>query len=384
MRRRIGGILFRHVLREVGVAFIGVALVLLALIVTNQLAFVLGRVAEGQVPGALVLELVRLSVTENASVILPISLLLGITVALGRLYHDSEMVAAQACGMGPSTVYAAAGVVTLATAALSAWLGFFAGPEGARRSFEIRSESLRTALVRGLAPGQFRSLGSGAVLYFREQDADGRLRDVFFERRATRGAGAIEGTLEIVLADSARYSLAQDGSLAAVVLQDGRRYEGLPGGGAWRTMRFREQTVPVRAPEGAAPRPRADMQSFATLRTSADPRYQAEYHWRIATVVITLVLGLLAIPLARLRPRQGRYARVIWGVMLYAVYANLLISGRTLIEKGAVPGWLGLWWVHALVAVLGLGIVKLPALTDAMRRWRGRRLVVVGGSTVTP
>jgi len=378
MKRRIGGILFRHVLREVGVAFIGVALVLLALIVTNQLAFVLGRVAEGQVPGALVLELVRLSVTENASVILPISLLLGITVALGRLYHDSEMVAAQACGMGPSTVYAAAGLVTLATAALSAWLGFFAGPEGARRSFEIRSESLRTALVRGLAPGQFRSLGSGAVLYFREQAADGRLRDVFFERRATRGAGAIEGTLEIVLADSARYSLAPDGSLAAVVLQDGRRYEGLPGGGAWRTMRFREQTVPVRAPEGAAPRPRADMQSFATLRASADPRYQAEYHWRIATVVITLVLGLLAIPLARLRPRQGRYARVIWGVMLYAVYANLLISGRTLIEKGTVPEWLGLWWVHALVAVLGIGVVKLPALTDAMRRWRGRRVVALG------
>jgi len=378
MKRRIGGILFRHVLREVGLAFLGVALVLLALIVTNQLAFVLGRVAEGQVPGTLVLELVRLSVTENASVILPISLLLGITVALGRLYHDSEMVAAQACGMGPSTVYAAAGLVTLATAALSAWLGFFAGPEGARRSFDIRSESLRTALVRGLAPGQFRSLGNGAVLYFREQGADGRLRDVFFERRATRGTGAIGGTLEIVLADSASYSLAPDGSLAAVVLQDGRRYEGLPGGGAWRTMHFREQTVPVRAPEGAAPRPRADMQSFATLRSSADLRYQAEYHWRIATVVITLVLGLLAIPLARLRPRQGRYARVIWGVMLYAVYANLLISGRTLIEKGTVPAWLGLWWVHALVAVLGLGIVKLPALTDALRRLRGRRLVVQG------
>jgi len=88
--------------------------------------------------------------------------------------------------------------------------------------------------------------------------------------------------------------------------------------------------------------------------------------------VITLVLGALAIPIARLRPRQGRYARVIWGVLLYAVYANLLISGRTLIEKGTVPAWLGLWWVHALVAILGLGIIKLPVLTDALRRLRAR------------
>jgi lipopolysaccharide export system permease protein len=114
------------------------------------------------------------------------------------------------------------------------------------------------------------------------------------------------------------------------------------------------------------------MQSLATLRGSDDPRYQAEYHWRLATVVITLVLGLLAVPIARLRPRQGRYARVIWGVLLYAVYANLLISGRTLIEKGTVPAWLGLWWVHALMLLLGIGIVKLPRVTDALRRLRAR------------
>jgi lipopolysaccharide export system permease protein len=373
MRRRIGGILFRHVLREVGVAFIAVALVLLALLVTNQLAFVLGRVAEGQVPGGLVLELVRLSVTENASVILPISLLLGITVALGRLYHDSELTAAKACGMGPRTVYAAAGLVTLAAAALGAWIAFVAGPEGARRSFQIRSESLRTALVRGLAPGQFRSLGGGAVLYFREQGQDGLLQDVFFERRTTRAQGAV-ASLEVVLADSASYTLAQDGSLAAVVLHDGRRYEGLPGVGAWRTVQFREQTVPVRPVEGTpGTRPRADMQATATLRDSADPRFQAEYHWRIATVVITLLLGLLAIPIARLRPRQGRYARVIWAVVLYAVYANLLISGRTLIEKGVVSSSIGLWWVHALVALLGIAIVKLPGLADSWRRMLNAR-----------
>ncbi len=369
MRRRIGGILFRHVLREVGVASLGVALVLLALLVTNQLAFVLERVAEGTLPGDVVLEMLRISVTENAGVILPISLLLGITVALGRLYHDSELTAAQACGMGPSTVYAAVGSVTLSVALLAAWIAFEAGPLSAQRRLQIRGEALRTALVRGLAPGQFRSLGGGAVLYFREQGEEGVLRDVFFERRVARGESD-EGRVEVVLAASARYTLAPDGSLAAVVLHDGRHYVGQPGSGAWRTMRFREQTVPIHQPGSVKSAPRADGQTLSALLASDDGRYRAEFHWRIASVAIIFVLGALAVPIARLRPRQGRHARIIWVVMLYAVYANLLISGRTLIEKGDVPAWLGLWWVHAVVVALGLAIVKLPGTLARIRHRR--------------
>ncbi|MEY4761470.1 MAG: hypothetical protein RLZZ200_1326 [Pseudomonadota bacterium] len=369
MNRRIGGILFRHILREVSVAFFAVALVLLALLVTNQLAFVLERVAEGSLPGDVVLEMLRISVTENAGVILPISLLLGIAIGLGRMYHDSELAAAQACGMAPLTLYAAVGTVTVSVAVLAAVIAFEAGPHSARRRVEIRTEALRTALVRGLSPGQFRSLGGGAVLYFREQGEQGELRDVFFERRATRGPAGDAG-IEIVLARTASYAQAADGSLAAVVLRDGRHYAGQPGGGAWRTMQFREQTVPIH-PQGSATAaaPRADAQSLSTLMASSNGRYKAELHWRIASVVIIFVLGALAVPISKLRPRQGRHARIVWVVMLYAVYANLLISGRTLIEKGDVPAWLGLWWVHALIVLIGIAIVKLP---DALARFRHR------------
>ena len=86
--------------------------------------------------------------------------------------------------------------------------------------------------------------------------------------------------------------------------------------------------------------------------------------------MITVLLGVLAVPMARLRPRQGRYGRVIWAVLLFAIYISLLLSGRTLLEKGSVPAWLGLWWAHGLVALLGLGIIKLPAFADHLRRRR--------------
>jgi lipopolysaccharide export system permease protein len=361
-----GGIFFRHVLREIALATVAVAVVLLVLLLTNQLAFVLGRAAEGQIPARLVFELLALSLRQNAIVILPISVLLGCILGLGRLYHDSEMAAAQACGIGTRTIYLAAGLVTLLCSGIGAYISFKDGPEASARSTQIRLEALRTAVTRGLVPGQFRPVGTGATLFFRSQDADGTMRNVFVQRHVPD-----EEQMEIVLADRARYEVSPDSSVYTIILNDGESYTGIPGAGAWRIMKFREQTVRVPTPEASLPgnASRTDMQPTSALIGATDRKMRAELQWRISSVVITLALGLLAVPLAKLRPRQGRYARVIWGVLLYAVYANLLIASRTMLERGDSPGWLGLWWAHALAIGLGLLFVSMPRLMD----WIGRR-----------
>jgi lipopolysaccharide export system permease protein len=66
------------------------------------------------------------------------------------------------------------------------------------------------------------------------------------------------------------------------------------------------------------------------------------------------------VPLARLRPRQGRYARIGYAVLIFFVYINLIIAGKVWIVRGTMPAWLGLWWVHAVVALLAAGILQVP------------------------
>ena len=373
LKRKMGWLFFVHVLREVAIAVGSVAFVLLLLLVTNQVAAVLRRAAEGDIPASLVFELARLSVGENSVVILPIALMLGILVALGRLYHDSELAAAQACGLGNRQLYGPALLVTGVAAALCAWIAFSAGPNAAKRTYEIRVEALRTAMTRGLAAGQFRSLGSGAVLYFRERDGEGLLHDVFFQRPADKDDAATTGALEIIVAKSANYLLSNDGSLYTVTLTDGKRYEGVPGRGAWRTVNFQQLVVPISTPAtGNTYRGRADALSNAELLADPTRKNLAEFHWRIATVFISVILGVMAVPLAKLRPRQGRYARVGWGVLLFALYTNLLIAGRTLFEQGRTPEWLGLWWVHAVIVGLALAMVWVPKALHRVRvRMRG-------------
>jgi lipopolysaccharide export system permease protein len=88
---------------------------------------------------------------------------------------------------------------------------------------------------------------------------------------------------------------------------------------------------------------------------------------------MALVLAVLAVPLGRSSPRQGRYAGLGAGLLVYASYANLLGASKVWLERGQVPPVVGMWWVHLLFAA-GAGVLlavrygrlRLPA----WRPWR--------------
>ena len=78
---------------------------------------------------------------------------------------------------------------------------------------------------------------------------------------------------------------------------------------------------------------------------------------------MSLVVATFAMPLGRLRPRQGRYSRVGLAVLLFASYSALSFAARSWLERGLVPAGLGMWWVHGLFLLLALAWILSP-------RWR--------------
>jgi lipopolysaccharide export system permease protein len=87
---------------------------------------------------------------------------------------------------------------------------------------------------------------------------------------------------------------------------------------------------------------------------SSDPELIAELHWRIGVPLATLILALIAVPLSRSQPRQGRYGRLAIGLLVFFIYFNLLSAGKAWLEQGTVPGSIGLWWVHGLMLLFAL------------------------------
>src|SRR5690606_32553763 len=136
------------------------------------------------------------------------------------------------------------------------------------------------------------------------------------------------------------------------VLEDGRLYEGIAGSREFRITRFKEQGIPVRLPEARADSSKLDQKPTAQLLASADPADTAELQWRISMPLMAIVLGFIAVPLARLRPRQGRYARIGYAILVYFAYFQLLSMAKVWVARGALAPELGLWWIHGLMVIL--------------------------------
>jgi lipopolysaccharide export system permease protein len=335
----------RYLLREVTWSFVAVTGVLLVVLASNQFARVLGQAAQNDFPGHIVLTLIVLTTLQQLTVLVPIGLFLGIVLALGRLYHESEMTAMSACGVGPLRVYKPIVLLSVVVALLLALLSFRVVPAAWQKSTELRVEALRAAQFAALEPGRFRSFSGGdAVFYAERVDESGELFGVFVQRN-------VGDKIEIALAERAvQRGTGQQEQM--FVLYDGRRYEGMPGAANWRIVEFREHGIPVRLPETKAAGDRSEMKSTGALMGSAVPRDRAEIAWRTAVPIMSLVLMVLAVPIARLRPRQGRFARVGAAVLAYFLYSNLLAAVRVWIQKDSPGGELGLWWVHLVPLAL--------------------------------
>jgi len=362
----LGKILGRYVLREVVTAWLAVTGVLLIILLANEVVGVLERAAANQYPQSVVLELIGLGALQYLSILLPVGLLLGVVLAFGRLYHDSEMAAALACGVRPGIIYAPVTLLAVMVAAALAWLTLVLAPDAIARALNLRNAALRAGQFAPITAGKFRIFArANAVVYAEEVAPDGTMGNVFVERNSGP-------EVEVVLAQRARHTVTTDGLTHVLTLYDGERFEGVPGSAEFRIVRFAEHVVPVQVPPIIDAIRDVEARPTESLLNSRDRGERAELHWRLSAPIMCLVLALLAVPLARLRPRQGRYARVWIAVLVFFLYYNLAAAGKTWIARGTIPEAAGLWWTHVIVVLFTLIIVAAPGLARRVRyRMRG-------------
>ena len=335
----------RYILREVAQAWAAVSVVLFVILLSNQLAYVFSLVAQAGLSSKVVLDLVWFRLLGLLTMLLPISLFLGIMLALGRLYHESELVAMQACGVGNRDLLKPIMLLGILAATTLAWLSLSVAPHSAQAEIGLKTQAAREARFSNLQPGKFRSFsGSNIVFYAESRDEQGVLHNVYAER--SKG-----DRLEIITAARAEQRGVGEAE-QTFVLFDGERYEGVPGSSEFRITRFAEHGIPVRLPAVADVQLKSYQKSTLSLWNADNLQDRAELQTRWSTPIVALLLTLLAVPLARLKPRQGRYARAGHFILAYLLYFFLLQSAQAWMEHGTTPVWLGVWWVHLLAVMV--------------------------------
>src|SRR4030095_3324413 len=182
-------ILDRYLLREVLGASFAVTLLLMLILMCYRFARVLGEAAAGALPRDAVLTRLGLTSVYYLLILAPFGLFLGVMLALGRLYRDSEMTAISACGIGP--------VPLLRALPLLAWLARDIAPWAAEQALLTKRLAQRDAEIGILEPGRFKSADDGNIVFYAERVSEnGTLENVFIQRRigdVVHVAGAARG-----------------------------------------------------------------------------------------------------------------------------------------------------------------------------------------------
>lgn len=348
-------LIFRYLVVETLKSQVAVFMLLMAIFITQKFVRVLAEASNGEIPAGLVLGFLALSTPVLASLVLPLSLFLGIMLAHGRLYVDSEMSVMRACGISEwyitRVMLLLAVCMSLMTAVLTMWLA----PLAVESEYQLEDELGAKSGLTTLIPGRFQQTANQQAVIFVHDIDNGEqgLRKVFL---AQRDEGSDKNNIRVVYAGTGGVKAEQDGS-EKLILNQGKQYEGKLGQQDYRVIEFDEYQIQIAEQQGE--KKRRKLTAYPTKELIDDPSIEAisELHWRIAIPLSLPFLVLIAVPLSAANPRQGRFGKMFPALMLYLGYFLLLMAGRKALEKGTIPEQLGLWWVHAVLLVIGVILI---------------------------
>jgi len=346
-------IISRYLIKEVVAALLAVTVVLLLIFLSNQLVRYLSYAASGKIAAHLVVQLMGYEIPYLLALLLPLSLYLGIILAYGRLYADSEMAVLNACGMGTKQLLQVTSMLAVVVTGIVVVLMLWINPVIARDKARGLAQN---NILDTLRPGRFQVLGDGRrVVYVEKISRDRQHADNLFIAEEKKPLPDDNNASWVVVSAAHGFQVKEPTTQEKfIVSTDGYRYEGIPGRNEYKIIQFKQYSVRAPAPISNV---RLEQEAIPTAKLWADyanPTSAAELQWRLSMPLSVLVLMLLALPFSHIRPRQGRYINLLPAVLVYIIYVNLLFVSRNWVEIKMVPIFLGMWWVHLTILAVAI------------------------------
>jgi lipopolysaccharide export system permease protein len=359
-------VIFRNsLLREIASSALGVFLVLLAITLATQLIRFLGQAASGTLAVEAVLAMLGFTALGSLAVLLSLTLFIAVLMTITRSYRDSEMIVWFSSGLSllswvrPVLVFAVPVVVTIAILSLGL------SPWAASMIEELRVQLDSRDEIAGVAPGVFRESKQNERVFFVEHiDGDESVvANIFVRSRQHQKEG-------VMVARRGYQETAPNGDRFLVLL-NGRRYEGTPGSPEYRVTRFERYAMRIEAFEAKRDQPSVKaMDTFDLLRTRSASA-MGELTWRVGLPLSALVLSLLAIPLAFVSPRGGRWLNLVFALLVYTTYSNCLSVAQAWVAQERIGVTAGIWGVHmVMLSVLVVMFVRRISVFSLLRIFR--------------
>ena len=359
----------RYVIREILRPSAVVLLVFTFLLMMQPIMDVAERLLAKGVDAATVARLMVNLLPAGLGVTIPMALLMGLLIGLGRLSADRETVALQACGVSIFQMLRPVALVAIVAAALTNYILVVALPDANQRFREITYEVIATRAQDEVRPRVFYEDFPNIIVYVQDVVPDGSWSQVFLAD--TRHGGQPD----VYLARKGRMQLDRENRLVDLVLEDGTGHH-IDGQGPdqYELSRFEELRIsldpesvfPLRGPQRGYREFTISQLQAETARLQAEglPSYRTiiELHRKFSIPVACLVFGVIGLALGVTSRKDGRLASFVLGVGVIFAYYVIMFQAEAMAKAALLSPHLAMWLPN-----IGLGLAGVVLLC-----WRSR------------
>ena len=323
--------------------------ILLLIAISNRLVVLLARAVNSQFPLTAIVQAVLLIIPELLTMVLPIALFCALIFSQSRMYADNEMVVLFASGFTLNKLVRLNVNMAWVVTAMLLYCTLYVNPLLNHLRNKIAQEQYSSSIHLLITPGKFQSLLGGRLILYAETVHEGIIKNVFMVLK-NKKLGMPDA---IVTAKVAKIDK------EILTLYDGNRYDGIPGQADYKVISFAEYSKPlVLNSERLFERPE---KLTVELLASTNLNDRVELQVRLAMPFVTLVLAILAIFLAKVNPRSGRFHNFIPAILVFIVYYNLLIFANKMMLQAKVPLY-SLWLIHLVFLLYAYYKIRRVAL----------------------
>jgi len=310
---------------------------------------------------------------------LPMAVLVGVLIGLGRLSADSEIVALHASGISLRRLLLPVGFVALIATVGTLVTTFWLSPLSLRTLSRLEVQLLSSQAPFSVQPRVFDERFPRFILYVQDVEAAAtRWHGVFLAssdggagltpRSAKGSAKDAEDRLQqaVTTAEDASVIVGPARGQIELQLGSGSTHEYDPRDpDQYNVTTFGETDIPVDISEAASPQKNSPLslaeQSVGALLSDRGPDWlqaRVEFQRRIAFPSACLVFALLGVPIG-VRPRRGgRAAGLILTLVLIGGYYFLFVAGDHMAAQGRIVPWLGVWAANIVGTLVGLFFLR--------------------------
>ncbi len=345
-------VIARYISKEILNTFAAIVFILMFIAISNKFVTFLAKAASGKLPLSLLLKVVGLYIPELFAILAPVAMYVAILFTFSRLHADSEISVLLTSGFDWARLVRITLVLAGAIALLVGLINFLVLPALSTKRGQLLAQGQAVGVINSIVPGRFQTIEDNDQLVFYVENIlpNDLLNNVFIAQHP-KG--------EVITAKYAQIKQYNPQEFY-LVLQDGHRYLGTPGQANYSVTKFAEYGRQLKYAQAHVP-PSETMRPSKAIFTSNEPSDIAELQWRFAMPIAVILLSLVAIPLSKVQPRQGKYAKFLPAVLIYMVYYNLMTIIKRSIYGGKLTSLPGMWGLHLVFLIIAIVLLMQVA-----------------------